>query len=92
MHALPNSQDETQDDALHAANLVMDGEAAHREMRRGQLYGAAVVPSPQAITVATVRSKATVIMGEVGSLSVEIMFDSGSAVSLTWIRWNLCST
>ena len=38
--------------------------------------------SPQAITVATVRSKASVIMGEVGSISVEIMFDSGSAVSL----------
>ena len=38
--------------------------------------------SPQAITVATVRSKATVIMGEVGSISVEIMFDSGLAVSL----------
>ena len=38
--------------------------------------------SPQAITVATVRSKATVIMGEVGSVSVEIMFDSGLAISL----------
>ena len=38
--------------------------------------------SPQAVTVATVKSKATVIMGEVGNISVEIMFDSGSAVSL----------
>ena len=38
--------------------------------------------NPQVITVATVRSQATVTKGEVGSVSVEIMFDSGSAVSL----------
>ena len=38
--------------------------------------------SPQAVTVATIKNKATVIMGEVGNASVEIMFDSGSAVSL----------
>ena len=38
--------------------------------------------SLQAVTVATIKNKATVIMGEVGNASVEIMFDSGSAVSL----------
>ena len=38
--------------------------------------------SPQAVTVATIKNKATVIMGEEGNASVEIMFDSGSAVSL----------
>ena len=44
MHALPNSQDEKHDDALHATYLVMDGEAAHRETRKGRLYAAAAVP------------------------------------------------
>ena len=38
--------------------------------------------SPQAVTVATIKNKATVVLGEVGSMSVEVMFDSGSAVSL----------
>lgn len=38
--------------------------------------------SPQLVTVATVESKATVITGEVGDITVEVMFDSGSAVSL----------
>ena len=38
--------------------------------------------SLQVITVATVTSQATVTKGEVGSVLVEIMFDSGSVVSL----------
>lgn len=56
----------------------------------GKLSGVAVKSSsrpqatlgPQLITVASVTSKATVIMGEVGCRRVEIMLDSGSAVSL----------
>ena len=38
--------------------------------------------SPQAVTVTTIKNKATVVMGEVESMSVAVMFDSGSAVSL----------
>lgn len=38
--------------------------------------------NPQAVTVATIKNKATVITGEVGNISVEVMFDSGSAVLL----------
>ena len=34
------------------------------------------------VTVATIKSKATVRMWEVGNTTVEVMFDSGSAVSL----------
>ena len=37
---------------------------------------------PPVVTVATIKSKATVRMGEVGNTTVEVMFDSGSAVSL----------
>ena len=44
MHVPPNSQDKTHDDALHATTLVMDGETAHRETRKGRLCGAAAVP------------------------------------------------
>ena len=35
---------ETHDDALHATNLVMDGETAHRETRKGRLYGGSSRP------------------------------------------------
>ena len=38
--------------------------------------------SPQLVTVATVRNNATVINGMVGGVAVEIMLDTGSAVSL----------
>ena len=90
---LPNGLDKMHDDALNAPNLVIYGKIVRRETREGRLYGAATVPKitkptssycdhQQAVTVTTIKSKATVIMGEVGNASVEIMFDSGSAVSL----------
>jgi len=62
----------------------MIGSPAHRETARGQLPGAAVIPvhNPQLVTVATVRKNATVITRTVGDVFVEIMLDTGSAVSL----------
>jgi len=53
-------------------------------MARGRLPGAAVVPvhKPKLVTVATVRNNTTVITGKVGDVFVEIMLDTGSAVSL----------
>ena len=38
--------------------------------------------SPQLVTVATVRNNATVVKGKVGEVAVEIILDTGSAVSL----------
>ena len=66
----------------------MAGELAHRETARGRLPGAAVVPisKPQLVTVAIVRNNATVITGKVGDVVVEIMLDTGSAVSLLHCR------
>ena len=52
------------------------------KQERGGCNGNQSTIDPPMVTVATVRSKATVIMGEVGNTMVEIMFDSGSAVSL----------
>ena len=63
----------------------MDREIVSREMGRGGCMGQQLSQStinPQVVTVATIKNKATVVMGEVGSMSVEVMLDSGSAVSL----------
>ena len=65
----------------------MDGELVCREIARGRLPGTAVVPvSKPTIShrgyVATERNNATVITGRVGEVTVEIMLDTGSTVSL----------
>ena len=69
---------------LLVISQVMVGKCVHREMGKRRLHGAAAALNSQTVTVATVKSKATVIMGEVGNSTVEVMFDSGSAVSLLW--------
>ena len=38
--------------------------------------------SPNVVTVAVVKSRATVITGRLGGVSVELMLDSGSSISL----------
>lgn len=56
-----------------------------QEMGVQQLPGAAVAPPPvclQIVPVATLRSNATVIMWQVGNVRVEVILDTGSAVSL----------
>ena len=62
----------------------MAGEPAHREMARGDCLGQLLSSSvsPQLVTVAKVRNNATVITGKVGDVFVEMMLDTGSAVSL----------
>ena len=80
MLVLPNVQDKMHDNALNATNLVIYGKIVRRE--RGGCMGQQPSQqslSPQAVTMATTKNKATVIMG---NAFVEIMFDSGSAVSL----------
>ena len=80
----PNSRDETHDDALLQSTWSWMEKLPTGKRKRDSCVGQQPSRSlsPQVITVATVRSQATVTKGEVGSVSVEIMFDSGSAVSL----------
>ena len=80
MLVLPNVPDKMHDDALNATNLE---KLSTGKRERGGCMGQQPSQqslSPQAVTVATIKNKATVIMGEVGNASVEIMFDSESAV------------
>ena len=63
-------------------NKVMAGGIAHRETNRGWLLGAAVVPATSNPSTSHYGYSEEQLQGKVGNVNVEVMLDTGSAVSL----------
>ena len=68
----------TQDSVLLMVSKDMDGGLSRKKMARRWLPGKAVVP----VSMSSMRNNAMVVKGKVGEVAVEIMLDTGSAVSL----------